>query len=108
MQDPKFSEIKEEVQSTIDEILKRNLDGKDLESGEGQKLTNQINDEVMKELQEKYKGFKFIINVNIFKNDGGINFSGIASYNPNNDGSLTVKYGNENFNAFVGLFAFSQ
>ena len=31
-----------------------------------------------------------------------------ASYNPNNDGSLTVKYGNENFNAFVGLFAFSQ
>ena len=91
MQKPKFSEIKEEVQSTIEEILKNNLEGKDLESGEGQKLTNQINDEVMKELQEKYKGFKFIINVNIFKNDGGINFSGIASYNHNNDCSLTVE-----------------
>ena len=108
MQDPKFSEIKEEVQSTIEEILKNNLEGKDLESGEGQKLTNQINDEVMKELQEKYKGFKFIINVNIFKADGGINFTGMCSYNPENDGTTTVKYGNENYNAFVGIFAFAN
>ncbi len=108
MQEPKFSEIKEEVQSSIEEILKKYLEGKELEEGGTKKLINEISDEIMKELQEKYKGFKFIVNVNIFKNDGGINFSGIASYNPNNDGSLTVKYGNENFNSFVGLFAISQ
>ena len=91
MQKPKFSEIKEEVQSSIEEILKNFFEGKELEEGGIKKLINEISNEIMKELQEKYKGFKFIVNVNIFKNDGGINFSGIASYNPNNDGSLIVE-----------------
>ena len=91
MQKPKFSEIKEEVQSSIEEILKKYFEGKKFEEGGIKKLINEISNEIMKELQEKYKGFKFIVNVNIYKNDGGINFSGIASYNPNNDGSLTVE-----------------
>ena len=107
--DPKFSEIKDEVISSVNEQLKKKFEGKeDLEQGEGRKISNELGDEIIKELQEKFKGFKFIINVNIFKADGGINFTGMCSYNPDNDGTTTVKFGNENYNVFVGIFAFAN
>ena len=107
--DPKFSEIKEEVQTTIDEILKKKFEGKeDLEPEEGNKLTKELDEEIIKELNEKFKGFKFITNVNVFKAVGGLNFSAMCAFNPDSDGSLTVKYSNENYNAFVGLFAFAN
>ena len=107
--DPKFSEIKDEVISSVNEQLKKKFEGKeDLEQGEGRKISNELGEEIIKELQEKYKGFKFITNVNIFKADGGINLIGMCSYNPESDGSTTVKFGNENYNVLVGIFAFAN
>ncbi len=64
----KFSEIKEEVDNSINKILKKNFEEKeDIDSSEIQETTNKLNEEISKDLQGQFKGFKFIIHSNIFK-----------------------------------------
>ena len=50
-------------------------------------------------------GFKFVCTCTIFqKGYASMNFSSTCLWNPNQDGSVTVKYENDKMHAFVCLF----
>ena len=100
-----FSAIKDELQETVDQIIKKYLDGKTYDQKDAQSWCNQISDEVIKTLHSQQRGFKFICNGTIFqKGDASLHFSSTCLWNPNTDGSITVKYENDQMHCFVCLF----
>ena len=103
----KFSEIKKEVDNSINKILLKNFEEKkDIDSSEIRETTDKLNEEIIKDLQGQFKGFKFIIHSNIFKKSGAINLSAKCCCDPENDGTTNVKFENDNYNVFVAIFAF--
>ena len=100
-----FSSIKDELQATCDKIISQHLEGKTYNQKEAQTWTNSISDEVIKTLHSQQRGFKFICNGTIFqKGDASLHFSSTCLWNPNSDGSITVKYENETMHCFICLF----
>ena len=100
-----FSAIKDELQETVDQIIKKYLDGKTYDQKDAQSWCNQISDEIIKTLHSQQRGFKFICNGTIFqKGDASLHFSSTCLWNPNTDGSITVKYENDQMHCFVCLF----
>ena len=100
-----FSAIKDELQETVDQIIKKYLDGKTYDQKDAQSWCNQISDEVIKTLHSQQRGFKFICNGTIFqKGDASLHFSSTCLWNPNTDGSITVKYENDQMHCFICLF----
>ena len=100
-----FSSIKDELTSICDGIIKKFLDNKTYNQKEAQGWTNAISDEIIKTLHSQQRGFKFICNGTIFqKGDASLHFSSTCLWNPNTDGSITVKYENEQMHCFICLF----
>jgi dynein light chain Tctex-type 1 len=100
-----FSSIKDELHSTCEKIISNHLEGKTYNQKEAQTWTNSISDEVIKTLHSQQRGFKFICNGTIFqKGDASLHFSSTCLWNPNSDGSITVKYENETMHCFICLF----
>lgn len=100
-----FSSIKDELNTVCDKIIKSHLDGKTYSQKDAQSWTNTISDEIIKTLHSLQKGFKFICNGTIFqKGDASLHFSSTCLWNPNTDGSITVKYENETMHCFICLF----
>ena len=65
-------------------------------------LTAMVDDIIRQFLNE---GFKFVCTCTIFqKGYASMNFSSTCLWNPNQDGSVTVKYENDKMHAFVCLF----
>ena len=68
-------------------------------------VCNGISDEIIKALHQQQRGFKFVCTCTIFqKGYASMNFSSTCLWNPNQDGSVTVKYENDKMHAFVCLF----
>ncbi len=100
-----FSSMKDELTKTVDDIIKRNLENKAYNQKEAQTWTNTISDEVIKALHQQQRGFKFICNGTIFqKGDASLHFSSTCLWNPNSDGSITVKWENDQMHCFICLF----
>ena len=101
-----FAAIKDELTQMVDEIIRTYLNDKNYDQKEAQGWTNQISDEVIKQLHSQQRGFKFVCNSTIFqKGDASLHFSSTCLWNPNTDGSITVKFETENMHCFVCLFA---
>lgn len=104
-QELKFSDYKEEINKKCDPIIKKYLEGKAYNQKDAQSWTNSISDEIIKTLHADQKGFKFICNCTIFqKGDASLHFSSTCLWNPNTDGSVTLKFETENMHCFVCLF----
>ena len=100
-----FAAIKDELTQMVDEIIRSYLNDKNYDQKEAQSWTNQISDEVIKQLHSQQRGFKFVCNSTIFqKGDASLHFSSTCLWNPNTDGSITVKYENDQLHCFVCLF----
>lgn len=100
-----FSSIKDELHSTCEKIIASHLDNKTYNQKEAQTWTNTISDDVIKTLHSQQRGFKFICNGTIFqKGDASLHFSSTCLWNPNSDGSITVKYENDTMHCFICLF----
>jgi len=100
-----FGSVKDELSRNIDEIIRKNLEGKSYNQKEAQTWTNTISDEVIKTLHSQQRGFKFICNGTIFqKGDASLHFSSTCLWNPNSDGSITVKWENDQMHCFICLF----
>ncbi len=100
-----FSSIKEELYKVVEDIIKKNLEGKSYNQKEAQSWINTISDEVIKSLHSQQRGFKFICNGTIFqKGDASLHFSSTCLWNPNSDGSITVKWENDLMHCFICLF----
>jgi dynein light chain Tctex-type 1 len=100
-----FNNIKTELHETVEQIIKKNLDGKVYSQKDAQAWTNAISDEVIKTLHSQQRGFKFIANGTIFqKGDASLHFSSTCLWNPTTDGSITVKYENDHLHCFICLF----
>lgn len=100
-----FSSIKNELHDEVEKIIKKNLENKTYNQKEAQTWTNTVTDEVIKELHKLQKGFKFICNGTIFqKGDSSLHFSSTCLWNPNTDGSITVKWENDQMHCFICLF----
>ena len=100
-----FAAIKDELTQMVDEIIRTYLNDKNYDQKEAQGWTNQISDEVIKQLHSQQRGFKFVCNSTIFqKGDASLHFSSTCLWNPNTDGSITVKYENDQLHCFVCLF----
>ena len=100
-----FAVIKDELTAMVDDIIRQFLNDKDYDQKEAQSLCNQISDEIIKTLHSQQRGFKFICNGTIFqKGDASLHFSSTCLWNPNTDGSITVKYENDQMHCFVCLF----
>ena len=103
-----FSAIKDDLNKICDGIIRKHLDSKTYNQKEAQTWTNTISDEVIKTLHGQQRGFKFICNCTIFqKGDSSLHFSSTCLWNPNNDGSITVKYENDQMHCFICLFGIS-
>jgi dynein light chain Tctex-type 1 len=100
-----FASIKDELTGAVDEIIHKHLDGQQYSQKDAQSWTNAITDEVIKTLHSQQRGFKFICNGTIFqKGDASLHFSSTCLWNPNTDGSITVKYENDQMHCFICLF----
>jgi len=100
-----FSTIKSELNETVEGIIKKHLEGKSYNQKEAQAWTNLISDDVIKTLHSQQRGFKFIANGTIFqKGDASLHFSSTCLWNPNSDGSITVKWENDQMHCFICLF----
>ena len=100
-----FAAIKDELTQMVDEIIRTYLNDKNYDQKEAQGWTNQISDEVIKQLHSQQRGFKFVCNSTIFqKGDASLHLSSTCLWNPNTDGSITVKYENDQLHCFVCLF----
>ena len=100
-----FAVIKDELTAMVDDIIRQFLNDKDYDQKEAQSWCNAISDEIIKALHQQQRGFKFIGNSTIFqKGDASLHFSSTCLWNPNTDGSITVKYENDKLHCFVCLF----
>ena len=105
MTELQFASIKDELTSAVDEIIHKHLDSQQYSQKDAQSWTNNITDEVIKTLHSQQRGFKFICNGTIFqKGDASLHFSSTCLWNPNTDGSITVKYENDQMHCFICLF----
>ena len=83
-----FAVIKDELTAMVDDIIRQFLNDKDYD-----------------QLHQQQRGFKFVCNSTIFqKGDASLHFSSTCLWNPNTDGSITVKYENDKMHCFVCLF----
>ena len=100
-----FNLIKQELSDICNQVITSHLGSKTYNQKEAQAWTNTITDDVIKTLHSQQRGFKFIANGTIFqKGDASLHFSSTCLWNPNSDGSITVKYENEQLHCFVCLF----
>ncbi len=100
-----FSTISDELKRTVEDIIRVKLEGKVYNQKEAQSWTNIISDEVIKTLHSQQRGFKFICNTTIFqKGDSSLHFSSTCLWNPNSDGSTTIKWENDSMHCFVCIF----
>lgn len=108
-QEAKFQDIKDEVSSMVDETLKKTLDDKTYEQKEGQQLLNGIVDEIIQNLNANYKGFKFIVTGTMLQNGGStLHHTSTCLWNPDTDGCISQKYGNESLNCFISVFGIAS
>ena len=82
-----FAVIKDELTAMVDDIIRQFLNDKVYEKDQAQNWCNGISDEIIKALHQQQRGFK-----------------STCLWNPNQDGSVTVKYENDKMHAFVCLF----
>ena len=102
-----FAVIKDELTAMVDDIIRQFLNDKVYEKDQAQNWCNGISDEIIKALHQQQRGFKFVCTCTIFqKGYASMNFSSTCLWNPNQDGSVTVKYENDKMHAFVCLFSF--
>jgi dynein light chain Tctex-type 1 len=100
-----FNSIKDDLHSTCESVIKKHLEGKLYNQKEAQTWTNTISDEIIKALHGQSRGFKFICNGTIFqKGDSSLHFSSTCLWNPTTDGSITVKWENDQMHCFICLF----
>ena len=105
MTELQFASIKDELISAVDEIIHKYLDGQQYSQKDAQSWTNNITDEVIKTLHSQQRGFKFICNGTIFqKGFACLDFSWTCLWNANTDGSMKVKYENDQMICFICLF----
>ena len=91
-----FAVIKDELTAMVDDIIRQFLNDKDYDQNQAQSWCNGISDEIIKALHQQQRGFKFVCNSTIFqKGDASLHFSSTCLWNPNTDGSITVKYEND-------------
>ena len=99
-----FAVIKDELTAMVDDIIRQFLNDKIYEKDQAQNWCNGISDEIIKALHQQQRGFKFVCTCTIFqKGYASMNFSSTCLWNPNQDGSVTVKYENDKMHAFVCL-----
>lgn len=100
-----FNNIKDELHKVCERKIEDQLKDKTYSQKEAQAWTNAISDEIIKELHSQQRGFKFICNGTIFqKGDASLHFSSTCLWNPNSDGSITVKWENDTMHCFICLF----
>jgi hypothetical protein len=100
-----FSAVKDELNKLCEQVVSKHLEGKSYNQKEAQTWTNTITDEIIKNLHNQQKGFKFICNGTIFqKGDASLHFSSTCLWNPNSDGSITFKWENDQMHCFICLF----
>ena len=100
-----FSKIKDEVIKIIEDILNKKLTGKRYVQSEAKGYCQEIVNEVLKELSKEFQGMKFFTYVTIAKKGGGSLHSGSSCcWNPETDGSKVIKFENDYFSTFVGIF----
>ena len=104
----KFESIKKELYDLVQKIIKKNLDNKNYNQDQASSWCNSISDEIIKTLSTKKTGFKFACSTTIFeKGNSCLNFSSTCLWYPAIDGSLVVKYENEQIHCFVNLCGIS-
>jgi len=100
-----FSTIKDELQQLCHNTIVKHLEKKQYNQKEAQTWTNTITDEIIKSLHGQQRGFKFICNGTIFqKGDASLHFSSTCLWNPTTDGSITVKWENDQMHCFICVF----
>ena len=100
-----FNTISDELKTMVDDIVRQILYDKDYDGTQVQSWCYSICDEVVKALEQQQRGFKFICISNIFKKGASLPVIGSnCLWNPNQDGSVMIKYESEQMYAFVYLF----
>lgn len=103
---PNFSDIKNELNELCEPIIEKHLNGKIYNRKEAQGWLNSTIDDIIKLLQSKQFGFKFICTGIMFALDEGpsLNYSQTCLWTPNSDGSITIRWQNETLQILVQLF----
>ena len=96
--------MKKELKKMVNDIILKFLDGKSYVENQAQSWSNDISDEIIKELNKQNRGLTFICSTTIFqRTNSSLNFSSTCLWKPGDDGSITVKYEKDEIYCFVFL-----
>ena len=106
MQELKFSDHEEEIRDVCDNAIRTQLGGREYDENQAKTWANDITSQIIQDLHQLQKGFKYVVNCVIFqKNTGTVHFSSKCLWNPNTDGSVKFdEYETDTMHVFVSLF----
>ncbi len=105
-EDVSFTEIRDPVYKTTQDIVESTLNKRVYNSKEVQNWVNLVSDNVIKALTEFNKNFKYIVTCIIMqKNDAGLNVASTCYWNSQIDGYCTIKWENTSMFCIVNVFA---
>ena len=103
-----FSLIKGKLNDMVNDELQTFFEDKVYDPKEASKWPEKISNEIITKLSNQKRGFKFICSCTILqKGDAPLHFSSTCKWNPNTDGSISVKYDTDQVHCFVCLFGFA-
>ena len=104
-----FADMKETIQTRIDEIIHREFDKKPYDSKQAQKWCNDTSEQIIKVLQEINKDHKFTANMIILqKGDSGFHMSASCFWDSKNDGNHSKKYPFDDYYVIINVFGFAR
>ena len=108
--EPKFVDIKEEIENITNTILKKFFQKKtEYIEKEAQGWSKALVEEITKKLSSTFKeGYKFITNATIVEKEAGLHYESSAFWNSNTDGTVEAFYENEEIYAYVNVFTILQ
>ena len=105
----RFAKIKKELTSLVNNIIRQFLNDKDYDREVAQSQCDGINAEIIEDLRQQQKGFKFTIHTTISKKgESSFHFSNSFLWNKKTDGSIFVKYENATLKCFVSLYGIAS
>ena len=101
----KFSDVKAEFTSLIDSIILKNLEDQKYDKEKTPETLTKMVEEIISTIKAKDIKFKFICQGSIFKKGyPSLYVSSHRLLDPETDGSLTVKYENNEVFCFISLY----
>ena len=100
-----LTEIKANVDQIVNQVIKRELEGKTYSPTTATDLSNKISTDIVSELKGKYDKYKFMLSSLVLqKGESGLSISGACLWDSSKDSNTVVMQENEHLICIVNIF----